>query len=155
MYPMEEQGDLNTRLEITLFLFQLLQSNMIWYWKHDFVFLSQRLPPDDIHLVSVILAHTAGVDYLGRRLGNLWHLFREKKVASMVLKENKRIIDRLSQRGSFPVYEMGHGLLQRMLWAPLFEGMPGETALRVDRAEFPSGVNSTPKTVHSAAVGLP
>lgn len=68
---------------------------------------------------------------------------------------NKRIIDRLSQRGSFPVYEMGHGLLQRMLWAPLFEGMPGETALRVDRAEFPSGVNSTPKTVHSAAVGLP
>ena len=45
------------------------------------VHLTLKYPP------LVCRAHTAGVDYLGRRLGNLWHLFREKKVASMVLKE--------------------------------------------------------------------
>ena len=69
-------------------------------------------------------------------------------------RRNQRIIDRLSQRGTYPVYELGHGLLQRMLWAPLFEGLPGETARRVDRAEFPSGVNSTAKNTTGVAVNI-
>ena len=35
---------------------ELVCRHMRWYWLHDFVFLSQSLPQDDIHAVSVLLS---------------------------------------------------------------------------------------------------